>query len=36
MAKVFVQHQVADYDAWITVFNEHEAVRKSQARPATR
>ena len=29
MAKVFVQHQVADYDAWITVFNEHEAVRKS-------
>ena len=29
MAKVFVQHQVADYDLWITVFNEHEAVRKS-------
>lgn len=29
MAKVFVQHQVADYDRWIAVFNEHQAVRES-------
>jgi hypothetical protein len=29
MVKVIVQHQVADYDAWIAVFNEHQAVRKS-------
>jgi hypothetical protein len=25
MAKVIVQHQVADYDTWIVVFNEHQA-----------
>lgn len=29
MAKVIVQHQVADYDRWIAVFNEHQAVRES-------
>ncbi len=29
MAKVIVQHQVADYDTWITVFNEHQATRQS-------
>ena len=28
MAKVIVQHHVADYDRWLTVFNEHEAVRR--------
>jgi hypothetical protein len=29
MAKVIVQHHVADYDRWIVVFNEHQAVRQS-------
>jgi hypothetical protein len=29
MAKVIVQHQVADYDTWIAVFAEHQAVRQS-------
>jgi len=29
MAKVIVQHHVADYDKWIAVFNEHADVRKS-------
>jgi quinol monooxygenase YgiN len=28
MAKVIVQHHVADYDRWLPVFNEHEAVRR--------
>jgi hypothetical protein len=28
MAKVIVQHRVADYDRWLPVFNEHEAVRR--------
>jgi hypothetical protein len=28
MAKAIVQHRVADYDAWLTVFNEHEGVRR--------
>lgn len=28
MAKVIVQHRVADYDRWIAVFNEHETVRR--------
>ncbi len=28
MAKVIVQHQVADYDRWFPVFTEHEAVRR--------
>lgn len=28
MAKAIVQHHVADYDAWFTVFTEHEAVRR--------
>ena len=28
MAKAIVQHKVADYDAWLVVFNEHEAVRR--------
>ncbi len=28
MAKVIVQHQVADYDRWLPVFAEHEAVRR--------
>jgi hypothetical protein len=28
MAKVIVQHHVADYDRWIAVFNEHAAIRK--------
>jgi hypothetical protein len=27
MTKVIVQHHVADYDRWIAVFNEHQAVR---------
>jgi heme-degrading monooxygenase HmoA len=29
MAKAIVQHRVADYDSWIVVFNEHEAVRRA-------
>jgi hypothetical protein len=29
MAKVIVQHQVADYDTWLAVFNEHQAVRQA-------
>ena len=29
MAKVIVQHNVADYDAWLPVYAEHEAVRRS-------
>ncbi len=28
MAKVIVQHHVADYDQWLPVFAEHEAVRR--------
>jgi quinol monooxygenase YgiN len=28
MAKVIVQHHVADYDRWFPVFSEHEAVRR--------
>lgn len=28
MAKVIVQHHVADYDAWFTVFSEHGVVRR--------
>lgn len=28
MAKVIVQHRVADYDRWYPVFTEHEAVRR--------
>jgi hypothetical protein len=28
MAKVIVQHKVADYDRWFPVFTEHEAVRR--------
>ncbi len=28
MAKVIVQHHVVDYDAWLPVFTEHEAVRR--------
>lgn len=28
MAKVIVQHHVADYDQWFPVFNEHEANRR--------
>ena len=28
MTKVIVQHRVADYDRWLPVFNEHEAVRR--------
>jgi hypothetical protein len=28
MAKVIVQHRVADYDRWFPVFTEHEAVRR--------
>ena len=28
MAKVIVQHQVADYDAWLPVFIEHGEVRR--------
>ncbi len=28
MAKVIVQHHVADYDRWFPVFNEHEAARR--------
>jgi flagellar basal body rod protein FlgC len=29
MAKVIVQHHVTDYDRWLVVFNEHQAVRQS-------
>ncbi len=28
MAKVIVQHHVADYDKWFTVFTEHGEVRR--------
>ncbi len=28
MAKVIVQHHVADYGRWLPVFNEHEAIRR--------
>jgi hypothetical protein len=28
MAKVIVQHDVADYDRWLPVFTEHETVRR--------
>jgi hypothetical protein len=28
MAKVIVQHEVADYDRWLPVFTEHEPVRR--------
>ena len=28
MAKVIVQHEVADYDRWLPVFTQHEAVRR--------
>lgn len=28
MAKVIVQHRVADYDRWFPIFNEHEAARR--------
>jgi len=28
MAKVIVQHRVADYDRWFPVFTEHENVRR--------
>jgi hypothetical protein len=28
MAKVIVQHHVADYGRWLPVFNENEAVRR--------
>src|SRR4051794_34853285 len=28
MTKVIVQHHVVDYDAWLPVFTEHEAVRR--------
>ena len=28
MAKVIVQHRVADYDRWYPVFTEHEVVRR--------
>ncbi len=29
MAKVIVQHHVADYDRWFPVFTEHGSVRRS-------
>jgi hypothetical protein len=29
MAKVIVQHHVTDYDRWLAVFNEHQAVRQT-------
>jgi hypothetical protein len=29
MAKAIVQHHVVDYDRWLAVFTEHEAVRRS-------
>lgn len=28
MARVIVQHHVADYDRWFSVFTEHEEVRR--------
>jgi hypothetical protein len=28
MAKVIVQHHVADYDRWLPVFTEHETIRR--------
>jgi len=28
MVKVIVQHKVADYDRWLPVFEEHEAIRR--------
>ena len=28
MVKVIVQHKVADYDRWLTVFADHEAIRR--------
>ena len=28
MAKVIVQHHVADYDRWLPVFTEHQAIRR--------
>lgn len=28
MAKVIVQHHVADYERWLPVFTEHETVRR--------
>jgi len=28
MAKAIVQHHVADYDRWFSVFTEHEVVRR--------
>ncbi|MEI8333550.1 MAG: cyclase [Chloroflexota bacterium] len=28
MAKVIVQHRVVDFDSWLAVFTEHEAVRR--------
>lgn len=28
MVKVIVQHHVADYERWLPVFTEHEAVRR--------
>ena len=28
MTRVIVQHRVADYDRWLPVFTEHEAVRR--------
>ena len=29
MAKVIVQHHVVDYDRWLPVFTEHQAIRQS-------
>ena len=29
MTKVIVQHRVADYDRWLPVFTDHEAVRRA-------
>ena len=29
MAKVIVQHHVVDYDRWLLVFKEHQAIRQS-------
>jgi len=28
MAEVIVQHRVVDFDSWLAVFTEHEAVRR--------
>ena len=28
MAKVIVKHHVVDYDRWLAVFTEHEAIRR--------